>query len=173
MATEQEVVGIVARLVAAYPNANVTDLTIAVYVEDLRDIDAAVLALAARKVRTDCKFFPTIAELREAANAITTPVLRSGQEAWGDVLRYFSRRERPADPLVEKAVEAIGGWRYIGASDEGSLLWPFVKAYEAIRDREHNESRQLPEVLQAQQMLANGRREDVAQLTAGIGRAGQ
>src|SRR5579859_6961827 len=152
MASEEEIVSVIGRLVAAYPSANVTDATVAVYVEELMDIDAELLAGAAKKCRATSKWFPTIAELRESAVSIAAPLVRSGADAWGDVLRAITAHgylHAPGDGwdfedrLVGRIVKGMG-WRDLCLSEEGMVdRAHFIKAYEQDRERAYVDA-QLP-----------------------------
>jgi len=151
VATELEIVAVVGELSDAFPQVNVTDRTIKVYVEDLADLPIEALRLAARKCRTDSKWFPSIAELRAAALALVVGQPRSGLEAWGDVLdkvreHGYLRAPEFTDPLVARAVKAMS-WREICLSEEPMVVRAhFIKAYESMAARQVELERQVPEV---------------------------
>lgn len=68
--SKADAVQAVGRLVAAYRQEKVRDETIEVYAEHLQDIRPDVLQLAVRQVINECKFMPTVAEVRAAAKDI-------------------------------------------------------------------------------------------------------
>lgn len=173
MATEGEILDIVNRLVAAYPNATVTEATIAVYVEDLADLDAELLTVSAKRCRATCKWFPTIAELRESAVVLSVPDKRAGADAWGDVLRAIIAHgylHPPGDgwdfedALVGRIVRGMG-WRNLCMSeDEMADRAHFIRGYEQSRDRAFDDARLQPDV----QALAASRRAEAGQLTGAV-----
>jgi hypothetical protein len=126
MATTEFVARQIAILAAAYPSANVTRETVQVYVADLADIPDDVLDVACAECRATCKWFPTIAELRQASARIQSGAdsLPPATEAWGEFLRltaiYANDGDQPpmANPVLEKTVRAMG-WRYLCASTNG------------------------------------------------------
>src|SRR3972149_4517459 len=103
VATELEIVAVVGELSDAFPQVNVTDRTIKVYVEDLADLPIEALRLAARKCRTDSKWFPSIAELRAAALALV--VGQPGRWSLSGRCRKSGRRSRAI------ARRRLSGWR--------------------------------------------------------------
>ncbi len=97
MATTHEVREIWTALNMAYPYFGKTDrntprdprelaATLKLYEQMLADIDGEILALAAKTHIARSKFFPTIAELREAALEISRPLRDPAIVAWGDVM---------------------------------------------------------------------------------------
>lgn len=72
MANDQDISKVIARLSAAFPNWNVNAFTMQVYYEDLQDIPADELEMAARQCRMEPgrAFAPSIGELRKAWNEI-------------------------------------------------------------------------------------------------------
>ena len=107
------------------------------------------------------KWFPTIAELRQAATAIVlqTEGRLSAPEAWGDVQREVRLvghwRSPSLQPLVGKAVSAIGGWQHI-CIDENITAdrARFIEVYTILCKREAQRVQQLPQVTEAQGSLA-------------------
>ncbi len=66
-ASEEEIVKILAPMFASFPTTKADRNTVDNYVSMLRDIAPDVLAAAVLRVKATCKFFPTIAEIRDAA----------------------------------------------------------------------------------------------------------
>jgi len=142
---------VLATLAAGYPNFTLREETVRVYAEMLADIDADILRSASAKCLADCKWFPTIAELRQAATELSRPRLRAGAEAWGDVLAEVRRvgsygAPQFADPAVARVVAGMG-WTNICMSEEQMAdRAHFIKAYEQTARREEEDARQLPAV---------------------------
>lgn len=195
MATEVDIVRVFTFLTSAYPSfaaAPANDEygipgTLDIYREALADIDYDVLKAAAKKCLADCRFFPTIAELRQAAAALTTPPSTSGVEAWGLVMSEVRRGvgyplQVPVecgitDPLILRSVESVGGWKLLQRStnqEDIAHRARFVEVYETLLARQRDDARQMPEVRQmtaARHAEASALlKQTAARLTAG-GRA--
>jgi len=107
-----------ARLSTIYPPPRMTDIEaeqrMTLYVDLLEDIPLDILADAFRKCAQTCKFFPTVAEIRSAAQralserAWTTFVLRQvvriHQEKWKPPIEPA---DRPSREEVEAMLEGI------------------------------------------------------------------
>jgi len=176
-----EVEQVIVFLVAAFPSANISADTIAVYVEMLSDLEPALLKLAAKKAITDGRFFPSVNELREAVAQLVTPPTASGSEAWGEVVRMaieHGHNSAPgttwdfSDPVTRRAVAALG-WRDICLADEGTMMWPFIKAYDAMSKRQHDDARQLPEVRAQVARLGSGAPMRLSELIGRLPAPGQ
>jgi hypothetical protein len=155
------------------------------YYQILKHFPVEALAAAALKVLAEHVYptFPKPAVILQAAAAVCATPQKSGMEAWGRVLyaavRYgYDNPPRPAgatsgwtfsDPLTLEAVNAIG-WAYICQSEEEMVMRAhFIKCYEQMRDRAAVAARELPAVAAVRAQLTAGRREQAAQLMAGIG----
>ena len=140
---------ILAVLSAAYPNFIVRPETVQVYTRLLNDLDEKVLERAAWICMSQCRFFPTIAELREAASSGQLP--RSGVEAWGEVLREVRRVGYRGEPdfydlAIVMCVEGFG-WRNICLDEEPMVLRAhFIRAYESCTRRLEERRRLAPEI---------------------------
>ncbi len=151
MANKEGVLKVLATIGAAYPHHNVTRDTVALYADLLADIDPAVLRLAALKHIAGSKWYPTVAELRSAATDLTRPRIRTGAEAWGDVLSEVKRvgsYKAPAfaDPVTARVVAGIGWQNICMSEDMMADRAHFIKAYEASSKRDADEAQQLPEI---------------------------
>lgn len=168
MASEMDVTRVFTYLISAFPNftpaAADADIgvpsTLDIYRDALADLDYDVLRAAAKKCLADCKWFPTIAELRQAAAALVAPERTSGGEAWGLVCTDVRRgvgypldipiEPTITDPLILRAVAAVGGWKLLQlANDKDDIAHRarFIEAYEALAARGRSDARQMPEVL--------------------------
>jgi len=120
----------------------------------LKDIEPDVFRAAILKVTSDEEFV-SIRAIRESANSITAPPLKTGIEAWEEVLsevRAVGSYGFPHfdDRMTARIVAGIG-WRNICLSEETMIERAhFIRAYESAADREHNESRQTPYVKEIQ-----------------------
>lgn len=63
MASESQVLQVIAYLAAAYPNQTVSGETASVYTEQLIDQDPELLLLAARQLVQEEEFLPTVASI--------------------------------------------------------------------------------------------------------------
>jgi uncharacterized coiled-coil DUF342 family protein len=120
----------------------------------LSDMPYQVAEDALIRVLATAKFFPTIAEIREAAVINTQPRLETAGEAYEKVLKairwYGSYREQEAleslEPMIRKATKAIG-WKPLCLSEEPDVVrGQWRKAYEALEKRETTEAK-VPEYL--------------------------
>lgn len=153
--TKKEVAKLLAVLAAAYPRLNVSEMTVKVWHEMLGDISYEAAGVAAKKLMLTNTFPPSIAELREAATAITSPQVAPGVIAWGEIKRaiqkygYYRENEGlgSLSPATRKAVECIG-WKEFCMSDdpEGVIRGQFIKLYEQVATQER-ESRLMPDEL--------------------------
>lgn len=125
-----------------------------VFYELLKDLEPDVFRASILKVASDEEFV-SIRAIRESANSITAPALKSGVEAWGEVLdevRGIGSYGYPRfdDPVTQRIVDGIG-WRNICLSEEPMVERAhFIKAYEQAARREHDEARQTPYVKEIQ-----------------------
>jgi hypothetical protein len=153
-------------LQAAYPRMQFGEESLKVYELALADIEPPLLRTAVLRHISTSKWFPTIAELRQAATAIVlqTDGQLSAPEAWGMVLREVRLvghwRTPRLGPVVRRAVEAIGGWRQLCLSENSTAdRARFIEAYTILRKREAQRVQQLPPVTEAQEALAEGRKK--------------
>ncbi len=164
MATQAEVFKIITGIAAAYPNFTVPKATYQVYARLLADVQPDVLTAAAAKAAATCKFFPTVAEIREAATSLMPAVagLPTAYEAWGEVKRnvYHSHRPVWSHPLIEKTINCLGGLDAFGQSNiEDEMSWraQFLRAYQALAKFEHDDAMMLPEVRELRAKLLQER----------------
>lgn len=124
------------RTVAAMP-AKERGATMDLWAAVLGDLDHdATKAALLRHIATS-EFFPTVAELRRIVAESTVGRRRSGLDAWGDVKAAISRdgryrTPRFADPLVARAVDAIGWVAICDSEDEMVERAHFARAYDAM-----------------------------------------
>jgi hypothetical protein len=152
LATKSDVTGFVGILAASYPNFNLTQETIVVYQKTLADIEPKVLEAAILHLVTTSKFFPTIAEIREAAFSIMTNERKipSAFEAWEEAINHCIKGNYKdySHPLIERAVNIIGidYWRNMTYDDEMATRAQFFKIYETLLQREKADLKMLPQI---------------------------
>lgn len=136
-----------------------------IWKQTLCDMDGELLRLAALKIISTSKWFPSVAELREAALSIAAPEhQRTGIEAWGDVVKAigsvgYYRVPEFDDELVAEVVRSFGWRRLCASEDMVSDRARFIDGYNAMRTRLKADALMLPEVQHAQAQLS-ARRHD-------------
>lgn len=150
--TRAEVAQLFAVLVIAYPNAEMfkapsqqalmekLDPTIALWSTCLRDVDFWTGQHAVIKVCQSCKFPPTIAELREAAEAVTAETRQEISHAYleaRNAVRLFdgdldaAYRAMPA--RARKTIDAMGGMEAFAPPEKDHFeMLGFERAYEDL-----------------------------------------
>ena len=184
MATRDDVSKVIMVLAASFPNfkagrtaserkARLSEM-IGAYTAILGDLDADRLARAAYHLASMNTFFPSAAELRAAYFSMEERAtgVPSADEAWGEVKRLFHRgysryRAPPPDafshPLVQKALEGIGGWLALCDSENDAAdRARFLQAYEIHVRRDRELSRMLPAVRETIEQLAGHYRRALA-----------
>jgi N12 class adenine-specific DNA methylase len=92
--------GLVKEFMAAYPMANVTEETVAVYVLDLKELEFDDLSIALKQLRHTKQYLPTIAEIYQAVAELQAKRQRQSIE----VLQVGEREARnaPGEPMPEE-----------------------------------------------------------------------
>lgn len=138
-------------LFAAYPNASVTTETVAVYVEDLSDIPTDELRAIIKQARSEFKFLPTIAELKQIHRTLTRDLsIPTAEAAWEEVRRSFGRMNRKpwSHPFVEEAVNVIGYRELCLSENQGNDMARFLRIYGNIVERDGQIKRLTPQARQ-------------------------
>lgn len=184
MASKVTVIRVLAVLQAAYPRFQPPPQTNSVYAELLADIPDDVLDAAAKHRAATSKWFPSVAELRDAAGEIVArgAGVRSAEEAWINVQRAVQRfgwYGQPNGPengygwcvpdmlsdLEKRAVEGLGGWKTLCESDNAVAdRAHFLKIYGNMLDREMDTAKMLPAVREVVGNLAAAMRMERAML---------
>lgn len=149
MATQKEVIKIIGGLSALYPNAKVSRDTLLAYADLLKDLDAGLLAAAAKQCAAESEFFPTVARIRAKARDLTRDrSLPSPHEAWQEVWdKAWYRGTDYSHPLIAKAARAIGGLSVLQDVDAMvSNRSQFIHCYEQFCERAKQDAALLPEV---------------------------
>lgn len=151
METRETIAQVLAALLAAYPHAKVREETVEIYCRALADIPPEVLDAAAMACLATCKFFPTIAELRDQAAAVASRAHPSAIEAWGIVMEQVRQHSIYTphhfdDPLIARLVESIGWYTLCTTTDVAITRAHFTNAYKVLLDRERQDAVMLPAV---------------------------
>ncbi len=91
-------------LAAAFPSVAISEATIDVYARELSDVPLALLKRSTSQALESCRFFPTVAELREKVDAMMSRTHQapayscqkcfgSGWEQYRDDLNYNVARK--------------------------------------------------------------------------------
>ena len=148
-------------LANAYPQSSIGKHTEEIYQRMLSDIPPDVLKAATLQHIATSKYFPSIAELREIAFALSSEVsqMPTPFEAWEEVVSQIRRTGFYGKPvfsnkLIARAVDCLD-WQVL-CSSENSIAdrAHFVRVYEQLLEREVNESKMLPEAREVRELLA-------------------
>ncbi len=151
---EREALNLVGIAVANFPAMQERDMrpTAALWAKMLADVPYSVGEQALMYVLTTARFFPTVAEIREAVVKVTTPCALSPAEAWGEVelaIRcHGSYGEADAMRVMPPGVAVVArqmGWRDICVSENIDVVrGQFLRMYE-IQQRREQERAMLPD----------------------------
>lgn len=155
----EEIKQVLILLMDAYPNEFKDDVeqktrTLKIYRLALADIPPDLLKAAALNHITSSVWFPKIAQLRESAAALVMQAAGhpDALTAWGEVahqLRYVGSWGAPqfTDPTIKRAVDAVGGWKMLCASENQTAdRARFIQAYEIFINRTAADLQMLPQV---------------------------
>ena len=137
-----------------FPNSKADDDTLLLYVMALDDMPFGEFRAALTKLLKTSHFFPTIAEICEAAESIRqtaegSKALDAGQ-AWGEVMHlvrtcHVYKPWTYSTPDVEQAVKQFGKQELctLGEADVNTARAQFRRIYEDVvsrrKDKEQNE----------------------------------
>ncbi|MEN6572059.1 MAG: replicative helicase loader/inhibitor [Anaerolineaceae bacterium] len=159
MATNKEIISMIAVMSLAYPRYELKPGTAEVYSKILADIPSEVLEAAMKEIMANSPFFPSIAEWRAKAIELMlgTRNFPTAGEAWecamrevarcGEYYRYSERPRLPAydHPLIERAVDVIGYPRLVNSDNLVADRAHFFKIYDALVQRAKDDAQMLPE----------------------------
>jgi hypothetical protein len=163
MATEIEILSVLKILGDVYPSFKLTNTAIELYIELLTDIQARVLEKSALDHISRSSFFPSIAELRQAAFKLVESIhpQPTEYEAWSEVQAEIRRvgycgKPEFADPIAAKVVEQLG-WRNLCTSDnQVSDRAHFIQAYQVLVEKARSSTQRLPAVNEFIAQLKSG-----------------
>lgn len=116
MLSEQDVMLVMAYLVGAYPNKELPEATVAVFVDQLvgwnERVDVEVLLVAARNHVGASVFFPTVAELKRVVQRVL-----DGRRLW-EITMNSQWEEPPANLYLPGGISAMAFWQRLALSDE-------------------------------------------------------
>jgi hypothetical protein len=138
--TREQALSVWALLAAAAPGQALPVSALEIRAELIADLDFADTRDAAVRLARCVKWLPSVAELREAVHA---PALPEAGEAWGEVCRVVHRlgwttpptETDFSDPLILRAVQALGTWTDFCAGDEAINRAHFLKIFPALAER--------------------------------------
>lgn len=136
------------------------DVTARLWHQLLGDLPYKVAEMALVHVLATAKYWPTVAEIREAAARLTGPQLLTAGEAWAEVCEQMRRvgsygTPEWSHPIIGRAVEAMGGWRHLCMSEEPMAdRAHFLRIYDTLAARERETAVLPPAVLSAAQQIA-------------------
>ena len=128
---KSEARALVATLAAAFPRQQVPQVTFDVYTADLVDLDAGVTEQAVSGLRRSSKWFPTIAEIREAVAELQL-------DAPGPMEAYVQAThcaKKNRHPLVQEAKQICGDDWYWREAPIGVSRKAFLAAYAEVKSR--------------------------------------
>ena len=161
---------ILKQLFSAFPNTQVSEATVAVYLRLLRDIQPDDLQVAVDQAIATCKFMPTVAELRDTLHGLTAIGQLSWGEAWEDVQKEMRRIGSYGGPAFSNeltaAVVRSMGWKVLCASENPQTdRAQFRDMYNALAARRDSEQKLLP---RAREWAGENRMIPIGRLLEGI-----
>lgn len=144
---------IIKKLFATFPNGNATPATVLVYVERLATIPAHELEVVINQCIDESEFLPTIAKIKEKHRQLYAGASPdSAAEGWLSVQRALrdpstytpeptSFVPKFKDPLVKKAVEALGWYNLRMSESPRTDQAQFERLYRMFAEQEANEQR--------------------------------
>ena len=141
-----------------YPHANVTVDTARAYEIALQDIEPKHLAVAIEVVTQTSRFFPAISDIRAAAFNVRLGPVRTGEHAWGVLLKAIRHvgawRPPPRfrDPVLGECVRLLGWVDLCTGQNEAADRARFCKLYDDMARSEREA--QITGVPQLRRQLA-------------------
>ena len=127
----------------SFPSSKADAETITLYLAALDDLTYAQIKAGVLKCMNTAKFFPTIAEIREAAESMVEHANHTGKpdagEAWGEVMRFVTESspydQRPfrwSCEEVHEAVKRLGTMTLFEMTNDGipATRGQFMKIYD-------------------------------------------
>lgn len=131
----------------SFPSSKADAETITLYLAALDDLTYAQIKAGVLKCMNTAKFFPTIAEIREAAESMVEHANHTGKpdagEAWGEVMRFVTESspydQRPfrwSCEEVYEAVKRLGTMTLFEMTNDGipATRGQFMKIYDKLLD---------------------------------------
>lgn len=177
MTKEAEILKVLKPYAAAFPNVKMQAEAWPIYASVLSTLTPDEVNAAMRKLLHTVKFFPTVAEIFEAAQSIRQTVEGSGLpdagEAWEEVIRQgrMNGLDRPwtySCPEVKKALERFGKSElmHVEESQTNTARAQFMRIYTEIikRSKEDRENEVVLAALpKTRNKLARGKVVELAE----------
>lgn len=152
-----------------YPRENLlpNDQALALWYEQLKDLDYTEAETALKAWVATNKWSPSIAELREQAAEIRNGAIQDWSEAWEQVIKAIGRfgyydEERAMnsmDEMTQVVVKRLGFRNLCMSENLTAERANFRMIYEQIATRKKKEQQIPPQVLEAMRSLQQGSRE--------------
>lgn len=119
----------------AFPHSPRKASDLELYAERIRDLGIDAIRAAVEQCIATCKYFPTVAELREAAGNVAGALEPTSLDCYGDTMRELSlamaeSRIPKLDPIAKEVVASMGGAITLLVSDNGPTdRAHFTKSY--------------------------------------------
>lgn len=137
MASNAMVASCIKKFSVLFGGREVTEELTVLYAGFLRDLPDDVLEVASNSCIRTCRFFPTIAEIMDAADELGKEERNVGAEFFA----VAAGKGIPDDPAFQNALYSIGGPRVIGEAtmqELGFLRREFMKEYAFFRKEGRN-----------------------------------
>lgn len=171
--TRSEVAKLLSLATANFPAMQERDMrpTLVLWEKMLSDLPPEVAEAALLKVLVSAKFFPTVAEIREAAVQISQPRVMDASEAWGQVMTalrkfgLYQAREAMEwlSPEVCAMVRRFGWYELCHAENIDVIRGQFMRAWETHAKGQRDMAvlpapiREMIEGMAADKVLPRGR----------------
>jgi hypothetical protein len=149
----KEIINLLGIATANFPNLQQKDMTptAVLWEKTLSDVPYDVAENAVIKVLATSRFFPTIADIREAVGQITQPRTLDAMEAWGligeAIRKYGYTRQKEAMEFlpddVGEMVKRFTWWELCMSETPDILRAQFRMAWET-QSKRRNELKSLP-----------------------------
>lgn len=152
MTKEEAILRIIKPYSAVFPNsAKMQPEAWPIYAQALSVLSLEEVSAAMLKLMDTCKFFPTIAEIKEAARSIKVTAdgsaVPAAAEAWGEIMQQarrngMDRKWEFSCPEIEYTLKMFGGKQMIcmmPESDAPTCRAQFMRMYNEICEKQKTE----------------------------------
>jgi hypothetical protein len=151
MATQIEILRVLKILGDVYPTYKLSSSAVEIYVRLLADVPGPILEQGALEHISNSSFFPSIAELRQAAFNLSDAInpFPSEYDAWSDVqsqIQYIGHESQPQfeNAVTTRVVEQLG-WRQLCLSENPIAdRAHFIQAYRDLVNAQRYSAHRLP-----------------------------
>jgi len=140
--TDEQAENVMEFLFAAYPYVveKTSGLTLNLYLAYIKTMPFEFGRAAVIKIIENSKYFPTIAEIKEAAQSFVQPKheIPTAEMAWEEVRKKLDpyKAQIWSHPLVERTVKTIGARNLCHSTNPGVDMAHFMRIYDSYRKRE-------------------------------------